>query len=586
MKQLFHDVAQCYPEEHEVERDIAVMLRRIQNEGISFLTKTLPKFGKAIDTALSNTGYLSIEGFKTAPGSTIPKFLGWLLGRIFTTEGYVRESPDITALKHARQLVYFLYKLKLPYDTKTEQSVIESFVATEDELHKLEFPPSVDLIIKRARTLVTRVLGRVDVRDIIPRHGPGAVATGEKVGEKSNFSRIYSKLEMEYPFTEYFVLGLNQVADQLDWIQSLTVLEHGTAKVVLVPKDSRGPRLISCEPLELQWIQQGLMRLLYSHIENHRLTRGHVNFTDQTVNRRLALEGSLTQQLVTLDMKDASDRVSLRLVEELFCGTPLLAALKASRSDFTCLPDGRIVHLSKFAPMGSAVCFPIEALCFWALAVSVLTLNGRTYHQAVKSVYVYGDDLIVDRKDYPALLAAFPLVGLKFNEKKCCVSGFFRESCGCDAYKGVDVTPIRLRTQWDHHGHRDPNELASYVAFHNAMYEAGYWNTSSLIRELLEDRYGTLPVGPIGCKTQCVLWDVHANHHELNKKRRIPWRYNRGLQRIEYRTWVIRPKRKTFKTDGWKECLRVLNTGSTGSDIGVYALPRRSCLKRGWSVLV
>jgi ribosomal protein L32 len=26
-----------------------------------------------------------------------------------------------------------------------------------------------------------------------------------------------------------------------------------------------------------------------------------------------------------------------------------------------------------------------------------------------------------------------------------------------------------------------------------------------------------------------------------------------------------------------------LNTGSTGADVGVYALPHRVCLRRGWA---
>jgi len=234
-----------------------------------------------------------------------------------------------------------LYKLKLPYDSKTENSVIESFVHTQAELHSLEFPVEVSPILREARSFITRLLGGINVRDIIPRHGPGAVSTGEEIGEKSNFSRIYSHTEIMYPFTEYFMLGLNQVVDQLDWIESLEILSYGTASVVLVPKDSRGPRLISKEPLELQWIQQGIQKLLYSWIERHPMSRGFVNFTDQSINRNLALDASRTCEYVTLDMKDASDRVTLKLVERLFSGTSLYDALIASRSEYTRLPDGR-----------------------------------------------------------------------------------------------------------------------------------------------------------------------------------------------------------------------------------------------------
>jgi hypothetical protein len=589
---LYHDIAQCYPITRESRLDLAKLHNRVLMEGISFLTKTLPKLGKALDRAISSDLPLQVSGFSLIPGTSIPRFLGWLIRMVFTDEGYVRSDPNITALKHLRQFLYFAYKLKLPYDHETESSVIESFVQVQSELSALEFSFESNQVIKSARTILSRIFDGFDVRDITPRHGPGAVATGERVGEKSNFSRIYSCIEQEYPFTEYFMLGANHIADQLTWLQSLEILEHGTAKVVLVPKDSRGPRLISKEPLEFQWIQQGIQRKLYSWIENHHITRGFVNFTNQSVNRDLALKSSRDLRYVTLDMKDASDRVTLQLVEKLFAGTPLLRALKACRSEFTQLPDGRQVRLNTFAPMGSAVCFPIEALCFYALAVSVLLIHGRRSEEI--EVYVYGDDIITKREDYALLLQYFPKFGLKFNESKCCVAGFFRESCGCDAYKGVDVTPIRLRTTWGSSGIRDASELVSYVEMSNSLWEAGYCETATYIKDMVEVRYGLLPYvrqkhtyrdlsGRLSTDVSSLIGWYRPHVNELVSNRgRLRARYCDRLHRLQYRNWIIRPVTEEFQVDGWRECLRVLNTGSTRSTTGVYALPHRICLRRGW----
>jgi len=490
--------------------------------------------------------------------------------------------------------LYFTYKLKLPYDSKTEKAVIESFVHTQQELHSLEFPSEVSPVLREARSIITRLFGGINVRDIVPRHGPGAVSTGEEVGEKSNFSRIYAHTEMMYPFTEYFMLGLNQVADQLDWIGSLEELGHGTASVVLVPKDSRGPRLISKEPLELQWIQQGIQKLLYSWIERHPMTRGFVNFTDQSINRNLALDASRTCEYVTLDMKDASDRVTLKLVERLFSGTSLYDALIASRSEYTRLPDGREVRLSTFAPMGSAVCFPIEALCFYALAVSVLYIHKYRGLEH-PCVFVYGDDIIVRREDYSFLLHYFPMLGLRFNEGKCCVAGFFRESCGCDAYKGIDVTPTRLRATWSHRRSRDASELLSYVELSNSLWDRGYWGTATMIEQLVESKYGRLPfvrekyryrdlAGRISIDSPPLIgWYRSHVHPSVANRCRVRTRFSPTLHRVEVRNWIVRPVLKKYDTDGWQECLRVLNTGSTGADTGVYALPHRICLRRGWA---
>jgi len=590
--QLFHDIVQCYPETRESHLDLVTLRNRVRLEGISFLTKTLPSLGKALDKALHSDTPLLVSGFKLRPDSSIPRFLGWLIERVFTTNGYVRSDPDITTLRHLRQFLYFTYKLSLPYDAATESSVTASFRQTQDQLKDLYFDRSCEPILDTARTFISRLFNGYCARDIIPQHGPGAVATGEEVGEKSNFSRLYLHTEKVFPFTEYFMLGINQIADQYEWIQDLEVLEHGTAKVVLVPKDSRGPRLISKEPLELQWIQQGIQKSLYSWIENHQLTRGFVNFTDQTINRRLALESSRTCQYVTLDMKDASDRVSLKLVEELFSGTTLLEALLASRSAFTQLPDGSTIRLESFAPMGSAVCFPIEALCFYALCVAVLSVTGVSGIRNKPDVYVYGDDIIVRREDYAAILQYLPKFGLLFNLSKCCVSGFFRESCGCDAFMGVDVTPIRLRKTWSSRN-RDASELVSYVELSNSLWDAGYWTTSQLIERMVEGRYGPLPFVKESYKYTDLagrvrLYDSpligwYRSHVHQSANSRLRRRLNKSTQKLEYNSWIIRPKKKFFVTDGWRECLRILNTGSTGAKTGVYALPRRICLRRGWA---
>lgn len=580
--QLYHDIAQCYPTV-DCKRELSKIRSRLLSEGLSFLTKTLPKVGKAIDLALHNSKPLNIVGLTKRRQCALPNLFGWLLEQVFDTTGYVKAVPNVTALRHIRQLVYFLYKLDVPYDSNVIKTTLESFSSIDQALGNFQLPD--DSIIRYARILITRVFSGFNPMEITPRHGPGAVATGEESGDKSNFSRIYTHLDKVFPFCEYFTLGDLHVADQYKWIQTLEVLEEATAKVALVPKDSRGPRLISAEPLEIQWIQQGLLRAIVPWVERHRLTSGHVNFTDQNINRSLALSGSLSGRIVTLDMKDASDRVSTDLVKTLFGGTTLLRPLLASRSSSTRLPDGRLVTLNKFASMGSAVCFPVEALCFWALAVAALRKHGRTLRHCLSTVYVYGDDIIVDGEDYPILLQHFPRFGLVFNSSKCCLGGFFRESCGCDAYKGVDVTPIRMRTRWSHRDILDASELSSYVALSNAMYARGYWGVSERIRSMVTSRYGQLPFKPEQCETVLGWSYTHANHHEKNKMAGIRWRYSRHLHRLEYYSWVTYAKTQVFAVDGWRECLRVLNTGSTGSNTGVYALPRRSCLKRGWRAI-
>lgn len=531
VEDLYRDIAECYGVGSKTERiELLKLAFRFSEEGMSFLTKTLPLIGKAVDTALATGTCLSIEGLTKPPGTVIPHFLGWLLGRVFDVFGYELDQPDPIALKHFRQIVYLVYKLEIPYEQETAQAVIDSFVQTETDLRSIQWDAVESEYsdwLDDARDLVTRVVSPIDPVEVSPRHGPGAVATGERVLEKSFFSRIYSELERVYPFMEYMRYNLNHVAEATEDDQRRLKIEaKATAKVVLVPKDSRGPRLISCEPLEIQWIQQGLGRLLQQQIESSRHTRGFVNFTNQQVNRDLALEGSRTKQWATLDMKEASDRVSCRLVARLFEHHPrLLEAMMACRSEGTLLPNGTVIDLEKFAPMGSALCFPVEALVFWALSVSAIRrYNNRSRRKAAMPVYVYGDDIIVKEKDYATLLQYLPKVGLLFNKAKCCTDGSFKESCGCDAFKGVDVTPIRLKTVWSHR-RTDPRSLESYVAFHNAMIGLGHYRVAGTVAQMVVSLYGLIPftnrftVAPNGAYvslTRCPAFVSYEPAHVLN----------------------------------------------------------------------
>lgn len=531
-----------------------------------FFTRTLPEFGRAIDRYL-------ITG--VAPES-LPETLAtvaWLWNVFLTAE-------DPKALQHVRQLSYLFYKYETPLDPEAAKAVIESFVGVESQLRELRVD-SKDPIIRKARAIICRVLSGVDHRDIIPRHGPGAVATGEGVVEKTRFKRIYRSLESVYPFTEYMCFSLSHVCDTCRRFPHLEVLRKGTAKVVLVPKDSRGPRLISCEPLEFQWIQQGLATKIVDRIESHPLTRGHVNFTDQMVNRRLAVEGSVSLKWDTLDMKDASDRVSVKLVRTLFQGLPLLKGLLAARTTETRLPDGKLVHLEKFAPMGSALCFPVEALVFYALAVSVLQCAaGLPLREASRSVYVYGDDIIIDRKYSSLILSYLPKFGLMFNLDKCATSSIpFRESCGADAYKGVLVTPLRVKRRWK--SQLDPMALASYVAVSNGLYEAGYTLASEFVEYAIRLSYPDLPysvklrsyvsfVRPYGCRE--VNTALFATRY----------RHNRRWMRREVKAYALRPVVISVDYDSWEHLLRRFSIGGHETRAGQYSAPRRAKLIRGW----
>jgi hypothetical protein len=601
---IMRDLVHHWSSDTAALADCELIIARVSTEGLQFLTVTLPALGKALDKALA-TGLPFVRpiGFKPVrKHSQIPEFLGDLFWQLYDDSGHPRvrynpemdysewhapERADATAcdsdqldgvgpsivepvpnidltipanvITAIRQLAYSFYKLELPYTNEQSRRTVQQFVEVDQSLpNPGDFDHHNDHILRMARSLIGSVLSTYDPSDITPRHGPGSVATGERSGAKSRFSRIYTALEQEYPFTEYFVWSLSQVCDQLGEIQGLAVDSSACAKVTLVPKDSRGPRIISMEPLEIQWIQQGVQRSLYRHVENHRLTGGHVNFTDQTINRSLALQSSIDGRMATLDMKDASDRVSLELFRALFSGTRFYDCALACRSPRTKLPDGSILLMKKFAPMGSALCFPVEALCFWALCVSTLrAYTGMTRREACDRVYVYGDDLVVPTWAQEMVSFQLECYGLLLNKSKCCYSmdGCFRESCGLDAFGGHETTPTRIKRRpigatvtW----------VPSWIAQSNELYRKGYKAAAGVLES--EVRKTKLPV-PVVDET----WEglgFKRPYACTYVNRSLKRRYNRRLQRVEWQVLAVRNRKVAPLYDGWQELLRVTSEKS------------------------
>lgn len=586
---LYEDVAERFSvSTKESKNELMKIHKRIEREGLSFLTKVLPAYGKCVDNALATSTPLIVPGLQKRSGSSIPMLYGWLIEKVFDDQGIELPGADAVALREFRQLVYLLYKLEIPHNAQDNSRVVSEFIDTD---RGLDFTAQAldwhsQRILKKARHFTCQVFEGFCYRGIIPRHGPGAVATGEKPAEKSNFSRLYEEIEKVYPFTDYFLYNLSHLNDEPDYVASLEVLKSGTAKVVLVPKDSRGPRLISCEPLEYQWIQQGLGQKIATWLETHRLTSGHVNFTNQMVNRDLALEGSITGQWVTLDMKEASDRVSLELVKELFAGVGLLEALLATRTTHTKLPNGTVIELKKFAPMGSCLCFPVESFVFYSLIVGALVaIGGRSWAQAREAVFVYGDDIIMRREDYALALQFLPKFGLMFNLAKCCTMGSFRESCGCDAFKGINVTPTKVKALMTRHVQKDASALSSWVSYSNSFYLSGHRRTADFIEQWL-----------LSCPRLRLMLPYSSHLYEgflgfvrpdvvcrqRNKSTGVRLRFRKRFQREEVFSYTVRPLFTEGSNSGWREMLRRIRP-SIHTEPGVHAVPRRSYLQRGWN---
>jgi hypothetical protein len=536
------------------KEDIKTLRTRVENEGITFLTTALPSIGKALDSFHATNVWSPPESFKLEDG--VPIFLGLPIKLAL--------GGNSLAVDCVRQLTYVFYKLEIDYDKETIGQFLDQFIKTDQDVGLPEGSEFYQELVRDMRRLISLVLANADPLDIRPCHGSGATADRRRNWDKWHDLVYYEDLDRVFSYPDYFFFSPTHLVDEYEKLESSQVGKP-QARVCIVPKDSRGPRIISCEPTELMYIQQGLMRKLYGVIEAHPLTKGQVNFTDQTVNRTLAQIASEFGGLATIDLKDASDRVSLQLVKEVF-PPRWVEALEACRSKSTLLPDGRVVDLNKFAPMGSSCCFPVEALVFWAASVSSILrqlFSERTggwqtvvperwvwaqLRAGLKfSVHVYGDDIITESKYIDAVVKGLETVGLLVNREKTFREGPFRESCGGDFHKGFDVTPVRVRHFLSGIG----TGLATCADLANSFIaKFGYEDSHQLIR-VIEAAVGysyprterTIP---------CTLRFKPSAGNDVLFRRR----WNKNHQVFEHRVLQLSSKVLTKHPPNWGELLR------------------------------
>jgi hypothetical protein len=287
----------------------------------------------------------------------------------------------------------------------------------------------------RARGKIHRVLGSFRPREWLEAMrwsgGSNTAVRGSRVS-------AYMKFGVQPESTSHLAAVAAQVVGlSPTWMRSLGIEPEGPCsytdiKVVsgnlmqVVPKNAKTDRLIALEPHLNIYCQLGLGTMI-----RRRLKRVGIDLNDQSVNQDLARVGSLSGDLATLDVKNASGTLSYEIVRFLL-PEDWFNVLNMCRCQTGTL-DGREVRYEMFSSMGNGATFELESLIFWALC--------KTRSQ---STSVYGDDLVVDSDSYERVKALLAFSGFTLNEAKSFASGVFRESCGSDYFSGVNVRPYFL----------------------------------------------------------------------------------------------------------------------------------------------
>jgi len=200
-----------------------------------------------------------------------------------------------------------------------------------------------------------------------------------------------------------------------------------------VPKNADIDRCACKEPDINMFVQKGIGSFFRKSLRHH-----GIDLNDQSINRHLAHEGSVSQELVTLDLSSASDSVTTELVFQ-FLPITWYTLLDAVRSQVTII-DGTEHRNHMFSSMGNGFTFELESLLFYVLSRATAFFTG-----ARGKISVYGDDIICPTGMAASLVTVLSYFGFSVNSEKSCLDGQFRESCGGHYFNGLDITPFYIR---------------------------------------------------------------------------------------------------------------------------------------------
>ncbi|UJQ85307.1 MAG: putative replicase protein [Alehxovirus pratenecus] len=634
---MFFDIVSRRPSLHvDCERDYKRLLSIVKDHGCHrVFCDFLPALGKHLDQCLANelfvrSGLPLSRPFKH--GSPIPRLFKGLYLALFDESGVLRSNLDSKHVADLRQVLYCLKRFRVTCDPSYTFRSVDEYVQIDAEIRKPSLSWDCDLMdtrecgslslrdchsqspqpgdlfyevdkpaspsisdkcldtIQFVADAVTAELGRFKPYEWGARHGPGAVADAKGGADKYLFPTWPRKLDNIFPYADWAFSSNRIWADVvIHEPDSLSSENESDAKLITVPKEFTKPRLIASEPTAHQWCQQVLRDFLMERVSKTSISSS-VRFNDQSRNARLALLASHTGSHSTIDLSSASDRLSCWLVERLFRRSPsVLEGFHAVRTRYLRnnidkkLPS--LIKLRKFSTMGSALTFPVQTYVFTMVAVGVLLhcrglpLTYASIRTASRAVRVFGDDIIVPNDVSDAVQECLHAFGLKVNRNKTFRTGKFRESCGCEAYDGNDVTRVSVNAI---PAVSSPESVIGTVDTHNNFYSRGWWRTADFLKRKVTamKNYSFKAVAP---DSGSVGWyDVAWRDSPHLKKR-----WNPSLQRIEYRVTRLYSRASTVPTRGESMLLQYFTVGCRPTkflvrELGKLASISRPQLRTGW----
>jgi len=423
---------------------------------------------------------------------------------------------------------------------------IANFVATNELVNQLQKsrPPSQEVdrrILDNARYFITTVLERfttsfdeLSIQRPLEmsflwdnwRFGPGAsngilgTHTADKIHQDMTCTAqcepLVRKLRSMNP---YFVARDGRVG-----VSGTRQVEG--SRLTTVPKNEETERTIAIEPSGNMCLQlsagmylEGALRHIGLDIRNQ-----------QPRNKAMAKRGSEDGSIATLDLKAASDMISIDLVRALMPSEWFDLLMKLRSPTITLPGDGKSgevgiqLELHMISTMGNGFTFPLMTLILVALIYGYrCTRGGPNLYIDWTNTCVFGDDIIIPVHEYDGFVDVLTKAGLVVNHDKSFSSGPFRESCGGDYISGVDITPFYIKSL--------AVEADVYVAINQVVlwsveHNCSLPRTLTLLRSFIDGKPHLIPewmspnqgVLTSGCRRRYTYLSIQQAHSRLPKE--------------------------------------------------------------------
>lgn len=438
-------------------------------------------------------------------------------------------------------LTFLRFGKKIKYeDPSMNATAFRGWLEVEERLESHEFN---DIDLQSLKTIIAVLLPSLDMDTYLPKFGTG------KVSEKGIFD-VYDKLakldvDAKLAFAFKRPNQFNLIGEGTGLVKDLkfsSSLRSARSRLKFVTKDITKSRSICMEPNAYMYFQQEVLRHMVRAMRRGPIRR-YVNLSDQTINRSAARHGSLYLSMDTIDLSSASDSVHVNLVKSVFPRDWLFYML-ATRTSLVEKPDGSVTSVNKFAPMGSAVCFPTQCILFTAACIyayaahyhrkttgawiitdsevrtcindAMSNFSDTTpFGKRLESPVVYGDDIICDSRVTDDVILLLSRLGFEVNVgKSFTASQSFRESCGVYCYEGQDVTPLLFRLRFFKKGNLDASVYASLIEHINLARSRGYQNLATFWLSALRMTTERLPLPFVSSQDAFGLFTTSKGSHK------------------------------------------------------------------------